>query len=82
MIYRDFLGEKVSLLGFGAMRLPVIGGDDGNIDENETFKMVDKAMASGINYYDTAWGYHNGNSEIVMGKCLAKYPRDSFNIAT
>ena len=81
MITRD-LGElKLSMLGFGAMRLPVIDGDDNNIDREETFRMVDAAMAAGINYYDTAWGYHGGNSETVMGEALARYPRDSFYIA-
>ena len=82
MVYRDFQGIKLSGLGFGAMRLPVIDGDDSNIDKPKAFEMVDKAMSEGINYYDTAWGYHNGNSEIVMGEALAKYPRESFYIAT
>jgi predicted aldo/keto reductase-like oxidoreductase len=82
MIYRDFQGMKLSALGFGAMRLPVIDGDDSKVDEAAAMKMVDTAMADGINYYDTAWGYHDGNSELVMGKALAKYPRDSFYLAT
>ncbi len=56
MIYRDFQDLKLSALGCGAMRLPVIGGDDSRIDEAAALKMVDTAMASGINYYDTAWG--------------------------
>ncbi len=43
--------------------------------------MVDEAMSNVINYYDTAWGYHSGNSEIVMGKALSRYPRDSYYIA-
>jgi hypothetical protein len=81
MIYRDFQGMKLSGLGFGAMRLPVIGGDDSIIDREQTFQMVDEAMAAGINYYDTAWGYHGGNSEIVMGEALSKYPRDSYYLA-
>ena len=51
-------------------------------DKKETFRMVDEAMAKGINYYDTAWGYHGGNSETVMGEALAKYPRSSFFLAT
>ncbi|MBQ2675133.1 MAG: aldo/keto reductase [Prevotella sp.] len=82
MIYRDFQGMKLSALGFGAMRLPVIDGDDSRIDEAAAFKMVDTAMKSGVNYYDTAWGYHGENSELVMGKALARYPRDSFYVAT
>ena len=81
MIYRDFQGMKLSGLGFGAMRLPVVGGDDGHIDKEQTFRMVDEAMAAGINYYDTAWGYHGGNSELVMGEALSKYKRESFYLA-
>ena len=82
MIYRDFQGMKLSALGFGAMRLPVIGGDDSKIDEAAALQMVDTAMAGGINYYDTAWGYHGENSELVLGKALSKYPRESFYVAT
>ena len=82
MIYRDFQGLKLSALGFGAMRLPVLDGDDSRIDEAAALRMVDTAMQSGINYYDTAWGYHGENSETVMGKVLARYPRDSFYVAT
>ena len=82
MIYRDFHGKKLSALGFGAMRLPVIDGDDGRIDETAALRMVDTAMQNGINYYDTAWGYHGENSELVMGKALSRYPRDSFYVAT
>lgn len=81
MIYRDYRGKKLSALGFGAMRLPVIDGDDARPDREQVFKMVETAMQNGINYYDTAWGYHNGNSEIVMGEALSKYPRDSFYLA-
>lgn len=82
MIYKDFQNIKLSALGMGAMRLPVKNGDDANIDYAATEKMVAYAMEQGINYYDTAWGYHNGNSEIVMGKALAKYPRERFYLAT
>ena len=82
MIYRDFQGIKLSALGFGAMRLPVIGGDDSRIDEDAALRMVDTAMHSGVNYYDTAWGYHGENSELVMGRALSRYPRESFYLAT
>lgn len=81
MIYRDFQDLKLSGLGMGCMRLPVIGGDDNVIDEAAAEAMVDYAMAHGVNYYDTAWGYHGGNSEVVLGKCLKKYPRGSFYLA-
>lgn len=82
MMYRDFQDVKLSTLGMGAMRLPVVDGDDSKIDEAAAFAMVDEAMARGVNYYDTAWGYHNGNSELVMGKALARHPREKFYLAT
>ena len=82
MIYRNFQGIKLSALGFGAMRLPVLDGDDSRIDEAAAMRMVDTAMENGINYYDTAWGYHGENSERIMGKALAGYARDSFYVAT
>lgn len=82
MVYRQFQDKQLSALGMGAMRLPVIDGDDSRIDEEASEKMVAYAMEHGINYYDTAWGYHSGQSELVMGKLLSKYPRDSFYLAT
>ena len=81
MIYRDFQNLKLSALGLGAMRLPVIDGKDENVDTATADAMVDLAMAKGVNYYDTAWGYHGGNSELVLGKALSKHPRDSFYLA-
>ena len=82
MIYRDFQDIKLSALGMGAMRLPVVDGDDSRIDEKKAEEMVAYAMANGVNYYDTAWGYHGGNSELVMGKALKNYPRESFYLAS
>ena len=81
MVYKDYQGLKLSALGMGAMRLPVLEGKDDRVDEAATAQMVDYAMAHGVNYYDTAWGYHGGNSEIAMGKALAKHPRESFYLA-
>ena len=66
MIYKKFQDLQLSALGMGAMRLPVIDGDDARIDEAAAEQMVDYAMAHGVNYYDTAWGYHDGKSELVM----------------
>ena len=82
MIYRNFQDIQLSALGFGAMRLPVLHNNDHEIDEDAALRMVDTAMNNGINYYDTAWGYHGGNSEIVLGKALARYPRSSYYLAT
>ena len=82
MIYKDFKGIRLSALGLGCMRLPVMEADDSRIDEQAVFEMVDYAMEHGINYYDTAWGYHNGNSEIVIGKALKRHERDSFYLAS
>ena len=81
MQYFDFHDLKLSALGFGAMRLPVIDGDDNRIDEPTAVEMVDYAYNHGINYFDTAWGYHGGNSERVLGRALARYPRESFYLA-
>lgn len=82
MVYKDFQGLRLSALGLGAMRLPASGDNQSEINEAETEKMVAYAMEHGINYYDTAWGYHDGNSETVIGKVLQKYPRDSYYLAT
>ena len=82
MLYHDFQDLKLSALGMGAMRLPVIDGQDDQIDEPATQKMVAYAMEHGINYYDTAWGYHHGHSEEVMGRVLKNYPRQQFYLAS
>ncbi len=82
MIYKKFQDLELSALGMGAMRLPVLDGDDGRIDEPAAQKMVDYAMEQGVNYYDTAWGYHDGHSEKVMGRALGKYPRQQYYLAT
>lgn len=82
MIYRDFQGIKLSGLGLGMMRLPVVDGQDSVIDEAKAAQMIDYAYRNGINYFDTAWGYHGGNSELVAGKCLSEYPRESYYLAS
>ena len=70
------------MLGLGAMRLPLCSKDDADIDIVKTKEMVAYAMEHGINYYDTAWGYHNGQSEIVIGEILNEYPRESYYLAS
>lgn len=81
MIYKKFQDLELSTLGMGAMRLPVLHNDDTKVDMEETEKMVAYAMAHGVNYYDTAWGYHGGQSELALGKALGKYPRESYYLA-
>ena len=81
MFYKDFQGLKLSALGLGNMRLPVIDGDDSRIDKETVREMVRYCMDSGINYYDTAYGYHGGNSELVLGEVLQEYDRNSFYLA-
>lgn len=79
MIYSDFQDKKLSLLGFGTMRFPVL--EDGTIDEAQVEEMTKYAIEHGVNYFDTAYPYHNGQSERVIGRVLSKYPRDSFYLA-
>ncbi|MBR0139957.1 MAG: aldo/keto reductase [Firmicutes bacterium] len=80
MYYSDFKGLKLSKLGFGTMRLPLM--EDGKtIDQAKTEEMVKYALDHGVNYFDTAFPYHEGKSELVVGEALSKYPRESFYLA-
>ena len=82
MIYHEFKELKLSSLGFGTMRLPLIpGGGEQDIDQETLDRMVDCAIAGGVNYFDTAYPYHGGCSELAIGKSLARYPRESFYLA-
>jgi len=81
MFYKKFQDNQLSALGMGCMRLPLIEGTK-DIDVDAVKQMVALCFKSGINYFDTAWGYHNGNSELVMGEVLADYPRDSYYLAS
>ena len=82
MIYTDFQGKQLSLLGFGTMRLPLMQDGSGEVDEALVGEMVRYAAAHGVNYYDTAYPYHNGKSEIIIGKALKQLPRESYYLAT
>lgn len=79
MNYTDFKGKKISRLGFGMMRLPM--HEDGTIDYENGQEMIDYALANGINYIDTAYKYHEGESENFVGEALSKHPRDSYYLA-
>ena len=81
MVYKTFQDKQLSALGMGCMRLPVINGDDAQVNQTAVDDMIAYAMEQGVNYYDTAWGYHNGNSEVALGKALSKYPREKFYLA-
>lgn len=82
MEYRNLekLNIKTSLLGFGCMRFPKC--EDGSIDEEKAEQMIDNAYHSGVNYYDTAYVYHDGKSENFTGKVLDKYDRSTYYLAT
>ena len=74
------LGIETSLLGFGCMRFPT--DSEGRIDRERARDMMERALAAGVNYIDTAWPYHGGESELFVGEVLKEHPRDSFYLAT
>ncbi|MDR1043473.1 MAG: aldo/keto reductase, partial [Clostridiales Family XIII bacterium] len=80
MLYRTFnrTGARVSLLGFGAMRLPTV---DGKVDEAESIRMIRHAIDNGVNYVDTAYMYHDGVSEVIVGKALKDGYREKVFLA-
>ena len=84
MQYSDFdsIGRKISKLGFGLMRLPKVSEDSDIIDRDEAFKLIDLAIESGVNYFDTAYVYHGGDSELFAKEALSRYPRESYCLAT
>ena len=82
MYYREIAGVKVSALGMGNMRLPTFNGQENQIDREKAQEIIDYAMAHGINYYDTAYRYHGGESERFIGEALARYPRESYLLAS
>lgn len=81
MIYKPFHNLNISQLGMGCMRLPTTG-KGGPIDERKARELIEYAYEHGINYFDTAYRYHNGESEVFLGKILNQYPRESWYLAT
>lgn len=79
MIYSEVLGHKISKLGFGLMRLPSF--PDGTVDEDAAAECIDFAIKNGVNYFDTAFPYHNGKSELYAASILGKYDRESYFLA-
>ncbi|MBR6562871.1 MAG: aldo/keto reductase [Clostridia bacterium] len=79
MIYSSFKNDRLSLLGYGCMRLPTDA--QGNIDVEATRALIRTAMENGVNYYDTAYPYHGGHSETVVSSILREYPRESYFLA-
>ena len=82
MQYHEFDGIQLSQLGMGAMRLPQTEpGFAKPIDEPKAMELIDCCISHGVNYFDTAYIYHMGQSEVLLGKALKRYPRDSFCVA-
>ena len=83
MLYRKLgsTGEEVSVLGLGCMRLPIINGQYNNVDSDKAIPLIQRAIDNGVNYLDTAYPYHNGQSETVIGKALKEGYREKVFIA-
>lgn len=82
MQYKKFQEMNLSRLGLGAMRLPKVSGQGEKIDEAKAMELIVYAMENGVNYFDTAYRYHAGESELFLGKALSCYPRESYHLAT
>ena len=82
MYYKDFQGLKISALGMGGVRFPTVEGDPNRIDREKAIPLVREAYAQGINFFDTAYTYQNGDSERFFAEALAPYPRQSYYLST
>jgi len=82
MIYKQFKDKKLSYLGMGNMRLPKVEGQGEKIEEAKAREIIEYAYQNGVNYFDTAYRYHGGESETFVGEVLEQFPRDTFYLAT
>lgn len=82
MITKKFNNLQLSQLGFGTMRLPLLDNVSGKVDDELVNNMVQYAVSNGVNYFDTAYPYHNGESEKIIGRVLKQYDRESYYLAT
>jgi len=82
MIYKQFKDKKLSYLGMGNMRLPKIEGQGEKIERAKAREIIEYAYQNGVNYFDTAYRYHGGESETFVGEVLQQYPRETFYLAT
>lgn len=82
MYYKDFKGNKISVLGLGSLRLPTMPDDPAKIDREKARPVIDRAFSCGINYFDTAFTYHKTDSERFLGEVLSERPRDSYYLAS
>ena len=82
MIYKEFQGLKLSALGMGTVRLPITSENSADVNIPAVDKMVDAAIAQGVNYFDLGWDYHGCRAETIVSQSLLRYPRDSYYLAT
>ena len=82
MIYKEFQGLKLSALGMGTVRLPITSENSADVNIPAVEKMVDAAIAQGVNYFDLGWDYHGCRAETIVSQSLLRYPRDSYYLAT
>ena len=81
MLYKDFKELKLSALGMGTVRLPLLSEDSADVDIPAVDRIVDTAIAQGINYFDLGWDYHGFRAETIVGQSLLRYPRESYYLA-
>ena len=82
MLYKDFKGLKLSALGMGTVRLPLLSENSADVDIPAVERIIDTAIQQGINYFDLGWDYHGCRAETIVAQSLLRYPRESYYLAT